>query len=430
MQFYLLKWPATEKRAVSKNENISAVGLGAAAVGRSALSGLKVVDLSRVLAGPFCSMILADHGADVTKIEPPQGDETRDWGPPFLERGGTRDASYFLGLNRNKRSLALDLSHPDGKKIVWRLLGEADILIENFKPGTMSRWGLDYHEHLEWHFPRLIHCRISGFGEDGPLGGLPGYDAALQAMTGLMSINGDPAEGGTRLGCPMVDLSTGLYSAIAILMAVHERSRSNRGQFIDMTLHDCAFAILHPQGANYLLSNKRPVSLGNSHPNLAPCEKLKTANGEIFVAVGNDAQFGRFVEAIGRKDLALDPRFRLNSDRVTNMQQLAAELQSAVAQEDARDLAQRLLLKGIPAGAVLYVDEALNSPHVRHRNMVMEMDGQKGIGTPIKFSRSKPGPMKLAPMFGQHTREVLAEYQIDTAEDLAARGVIFERRSS
>lgn len=415
---------------MSEKEGISSADADVARIGRGALSGLKVVDLSRVLAGPFCSMILADHGAEVTKIEPPQGDETRDWGPPFLERGNARDASYFLGLNRNKRSVALDLSHPDGQKIVWRLLEEADILIENFKPGTMARWGLDYRKHLERHFPRLIHCRISGFGEDGPLGGLPGYDAALQAMTGLMSINGDPAEGGTRLGCPMVDLSTGLYSAIAILMAVHERSRSNRGQFIDMTLHDCAFAILHPQAANYLLSGKRPVSLGNSHPNLAPCEKLKTANGEIFIAVGNDAQFARFVEVIGRKDLAVDPRFRFNSDRVTNMRQLAAELQSSVAREDAHDLAQRLLLKGIPAGAVLCVDEALDSAHVRHRNMVTEMDGQKGIGTPIKFSRSVPRRMELAPVFGKHTRDVLAEHQIDNPEDLAARRVIFERRSS
>jgi formyl-CoA transferase len=415
---------------VSKNKAAAATGANTAEAGHGALSGLKVVDLSRVLAGPFCSMILADHGADVTKVEPPQGDETRDWGPPFLERDDDRDASYFLGLNRNKRSVALDLSHPEGKKIVWRLLEGADILIENFKPGTMVRWGLDYHEHLERHFPRLIHCRISGFGQDGPLGGLPGYDAALQAMSGLMSVNGDPAEGGTRLGCPMVDLSTGMYSAIAILMAVHERSRSNRGQFIDMTLHDCAYAILHPQAANYLLSNKRPVSLGNSHPNLAPCEKLKTAGGEIFVAVGNDAQFRRFVEAIGRKDLAMDARFRLNSDRVTNMQQLAAELQSAVAQDDARELAQRLLLQGIPAGAVLYVDEALSSPHVQHRNMVVEIDGQKGIGTPIKFSRSKPRKMQLAPRFAEHTRQVLADHQIDNAEDLAARRVMFERRSS
>lgn len=395
-----------------------------------ALSGIKVVDLSRVLAGPYCTMILADHGADIFKVEPPQGDETRNWGPPFLTQEGRNDASYFLGLNRSKRSLALDLSHSEGRAILLKLLTDADVLVENFKPGTMARWGLDYHKDLEARFPQLIHCRVSGFGADGPLAGLPGYDAALQAMTGLMSVNGSPEAGPTRLGCPVVDLSTGLYSAIAILMALHERTRSGRGQFIDMTLHDCALAILHPQGANYLLSGKRPLSLGNSHPNLAPCEKLKTRDGEIFIAVGNDVQFRRLASVIRRPELSDDPRFKKNSGRVTHMRELASELQRAVEKENANELAEKLLRAGIPAGAVLYVDVALAAPHVQHRSMLAEVPGQRTIATPIKFSRSQSRPMRPAPAFGEHSKQILMEHGMPVSEELVDQRVGIHNRDA
>src|ERR1700759_589645 len=212
-----------------------------------ALAGLKVIDLTRVLGGPYCTMILSDHGADVIKIEPPQGDEVRDWGPPFHES----DASYFIGVNRNKRAIALDLGKPEGKAVLLRLLEGADVLIENFKPGSMEKWGLGYQDVLSQRFPKLIHCRISGFGADGPLGGLPGYDAILQAMTGLMSVNGDASTGPMRYGTPVVDMTTGLYSVVGILMAAYERERSGRGQFIDMTLYDCGMAVVHPQAANF-----------------------------------------------------------------------------------------------------------------------------------------------------------------------------------
>ena len=271
-----------------------------------ALAGLKVIDLTRVLGGPYATMILADHGAEVTKIEPPQGDEVRDWGPPFgIWTARATPATSSVSTATNARS-ALDVARPEGRAVLLRLLEDADILVENFKPGGMEKWGLGYEKDLAPRFPRLIHCRVSGFGGDGPLGGLPGYDAILQAMTGLMSVNGDPTTGPLRLGIPLVDLGTGLYSVIGILMALHERARSGRGQYLDMTLHDCGMALLHPQAANFFLNGKRPMPTGNPHPNLAPYEKYPTRTGEIFVASGNDGQFRKLCELIGRPELSAD----------------------------------------------------------------------------------------------------------------------------
>jgi len=368
-----------------------------AAGGAGALAGLRVVDLSRVLGGPYCTMILADHGADVIKVEPPQGDETRRWGPPFAERSdGSRDASYFLGVNRNKRSLALDLGSPQGREVLRVLLEDADVLVENFKPGTLEKWGLGYAQSLAASFPRLVHCRVSGFGAEGPLGGLPGYDAVVQAMSGLMSINGEVGGGALRLATPMVDLATGLYSAIAVLMALQERSRSGLGQFIDMTLYDCASALLHPQAANYLLNGVRPVPLGNAHPNVAPYDKWSTRNGELFVAIGNDRQFSLLVQMLGQPQLAGDPRFRTNADRLTQREALHAELAGIFSQADGAELAQRLLRAGVPAGVVLPIDQALSSPHARSRQVVVQTGDIQSVGTPIKFSRT-PAQMRCAP---------------------------------
>ena len=249
-----------------------------------ALAGTKVVDLSRVLAGPSCTQMLADHGAAVIKVEPPAGDETRTWGPPF--RDGT--ASYYYGVNRNKRNIVIDVSKPAGRDIVLRLLEDADVLAENFKVGTLERWGLGYEAVLRDRFPRLVHCRISGFGADGPLGAAPGYDAVVQAMAGIMSINGDPSTGATRMGVPMVDLATGLTATIGVLMALAERARSGRGQFVDATLYDTAVGLLHPPAANWFLSGKTPQLLGNGHPNIVPYDKFDTATVEVFLGVGND----------------------------------------------------------------------------------------------------------------------------------------------
>ena len=241
-----------------------------------ALAGITVIDLTRVLGGPYATQILGDNGAEIIKVEPPQGDEVRDWGPPF---DAGRDASYFIGLNRNKRSLGLDLSRPEGRDVLLRLLEHADILIENYKPGAMEKWGLGYQAVLQPRFPKLIHCRISGFGADGPMGGFPGYDAVIQAMCGMFSINGMPESGQTRIGIPLVDIGTGLYAAIALLMALVERERSGLGQFIDMTLYDAGVALMHPHIANYVLSGKVPGLTGNAHPNISPYDKFPTRTG-------------------------------------------------------------------------------------------------------------------------------------------------------
>jgi formyl-CoA transferase len=386
--------------------------------GGGALAGIKVVDLTRVLAGPYATMILSDHGAEVIKVEPPQGDETREWGPPFDTDGDARgDASYFIGVNRNKQSLALDLAAPAGQTVLLRMLQDADVLTENFKPGTLDKWGIG-QDVLQQRFPRLIHCRISGFGAEGPLGGLAGYDAVVQAMTGLMSVNGDASTGPLRLGTPVVDLSTGLYSVIGILLALEERHRSGRGQFIDMTLHDCGMAMLHPQGANWLLGGRRPAPTGNAHSNLAPCDKYATKNGEVFLAVGNDGQFRKLVTELGRPDLAQDERFRVNSQRVLNRDLLRAELSACFAQLDGVAIAHRLLTLGVPIGPVLPVDQAVTSPHAAARGTLAELDGYRGISGPVRLSRT-PGRVRARPpRFAEHSTAILRRHGF-TADEIA-----------
>jgi formyl-CoA transferase len=389
-----------------------------------ALAGLKVVDLTRVLGGPYCTMILSDHGAEVIKIEPPQGDEVRDWGPPFLND----DASYFIGVNRNKRSLALDLGKPEGRAVLLRLLEGADVLVENYKPGAMERWGLGYEEVLSKRFPRLVHCRVSGFGGDGPLGGLPGYDAIIQAMVGLMSINGDGSP--MRMGTPVVDLATGLYSCIGILMALQERERSGRGQFLDMTLHDCGMALLHPQAANFFLNGKRPKATGNPHPNISPYSKFATRTGEIFVACGNEPAWRRFCEFLGLNALPQDPRFASNALRVTNRAELDAILAPRLAEEDGHALCDAMLRAGLPAGPVLFVDEAMAAEHTAHRGMVTEMGEYRGLGTPIKMSRTPGGTRAAPPRFNEHGEEILGRHGFSKAEiaELKAQGILVEAR--
>ena len=389
-----------------------------------ALAGLKVIDLSRVLGGPYATMILSDHGAEVIKIEPPQGDETRDWGPPFADG----EASYFLGVNRNKRSLALDIGRPEGRSVLLRLLEGADVLVENFKPGAMEKWDLGYADVLAQHFPRLIHCRVSGFGADGPLGGLPGYDAILQAMTGLMSVNGDPATGAVRLGTPVVDLATGLYSVIAILMALNERARSGRGQFLDMTLHDCGMALLHPHAANWFLNGRRPAPLGNPHPNIAPYEKYPTRTCEIFVAAGNEGQF-RKLRRLGMPELPDDPRFRTNQDRLVNRAALMTILGAAFAGQDGNEVAARLLRTGLPAGPVLPVDEAVGSAHARIARWTPSWTAI-GPRDSVKLSRTPGGLRRKPPRFAEHAGAVLAEhgYSADEIAALRAAGVLVTQR--
>jgi len=372
-----------------------------------ALAGLKVIDLTRVLGGPFCTQMLGDHGADITKLEPPQGDETRDWGPPSHED----IASYFVGVNRNKRTMGLDLAKAEGRDVLLRLLEGADVLIENFKPGTMEKWGLGYTQVLSKRFPRLIHARISGFGDDGPYGGYPGYDAIIQAMTGWFSVNGTSQSGPTRCGIPMVDMGTGLYTAVAILMAIIERGRSNQGQYIDMTLYDCAVSLMHPHGANYFLSGgKIPVLTGNQHPNISPYDKFTTRTTEIFLGAGNNRAFKRLCHELGAPELADDPRFAKNQDRVINREALTEALQPLLAKADGFELCDTLLKAGLPAGPVRNTREGMEHEHTRQRQMVWSKDWYQSPGTPIKFSRT-PGQMRRKPAaYAQDTHELLKEH--------------------
>jgi formyl-CoA transferase len=392
---------------------------------KGALAGLKVVDLSRVLGGPFCTQMLGDHGADVIKVEPPQGDETRGWGPPYNEAGL---AAYFSGTNRNKRSIALDIRAEDGKKILLRLLEEADVLVENFKTGSMEKWGLGYEDVLSKKFPRLIHCRVTGFGADGPFGGFPGYDAVIQAWAGLISINGSPASGQVRLGIPLVDLGTGMNAVIGILMAVNERHASGKGQLVEASLYDTGIQLQHPHAANYLMSGNAPKLTGNSHPNIAPYDLYPTQTTPVFLGVGNNGQFAKLCASLGEPELARDPRFADNSLRVANRDALNAALTRLFADKDGVAVATELMAAGVPAGAAMSVPEAMNHPHTRHRDMVVEMDGYAGTGVAVKLSRT-PGSAKLAPpLFGTAGRDILRDHGFSEEEidRFLAGGILFE----
>ena len=392
------------------------------------LDGVKVIDLTRVLGGPFCTQMLGDHGAEVIKIEPPQGDETRGWGPPFADDHLGGAASYFLGVNRNKRGMALDLSKPEAREVLLRLLEDADVLIENFKPGGMEKWGLGYREVLGPRFPRLIHCRVSGFGAEGPWGGLPGYDAIVQAMSGLMEVNGPAGHGGMRLGIPLVDLGTGLSSAFAIAAALYERERSGHGQYIDMTLNDCAVAMLYPHGANWQLGGKRPIAQGDRHPNLAPYDQFPTKTKNIFIGCGNDGQFRKLCEVIGKPELATDPRFARNSARLENADALREAMAPPLAAREAEEVCVALMQAGVPAGPVMGAPEVLTHPHNLGRQMVVEHDGYRGVGNPVKYSRTPVTVRRRPPRFGEETRAVLAEagYDPDEIEALIASGAALD----
>jgi formyl-CoA transferase len=391
-----------------------------------ALAGVKVIDLSRVLGGPYCTQILADHGAEVIKVEPPQGDETRDWGPPF--QNGL--SAYFAGVNRNKRSLGLDIAHARGRETLLRLLAGADVLVENFKPGTLEKWDLGHNDVLAPRFPRLVHCRITGFGSDGPFGGFPGYDAVIQAMAGLISINGAPESGPVRIGIPLVDLGSGLNALAGILMALLARQVSGRGQFLEVTLYDSAIGLLHPHAANWFMSGRPPRLTGNAHPNISPYDLYPTEGRPIFLGIGNDRQFATLCRELGRPGLAADPRFRGNAERLKNRDALTAELRGLLANQDGEALAARLLAAGVPAGAALDVPGALEHPHTRHREMVVGKDGYRGTGLAVKLA-STPGAVRTAPpAFGADGRAVLREAGFSASEiaELAAAGVLVEER--
>ncbi|KVQ34935.1 carnitine dehydratase [Burkholderia cepacia] len=371
---------------------------------QGALAGLRIIDLSRVLGGPYATQILADHGAEVIKVEPPSGDETRTWGPPF--DGDT--ASYFLGVNRNKLGIALDLTQPADRERLLGLLEDADAIVENFKIGTMERWGLGF-DALHARFPRLVHCRVSGFGADGPLGGLPGYDAAVQALAGLMSVNGEAGGAPLRVGVPIVDLVTGLNAALGVLMALRERDASGRGQFVEATLFDCALSILHPHTPNFFHSGNAPVRTGNAHPNITPYDSFPTASVDIFLAVGNNGQFAALCDVLGTRDWPGDPRFADNRARSANRAVLRTLLETALAAHDGAALAEQLMRRGVPCAPVLGLDAALDHPHVAHRAMKVELGRHRGIASPIKLGRTPATYRRPPPALNEHAAQVFAD---------------------
>lgn len=360
-----------------------------------ALQGLRIIDLSRVLAGPYCTQILADHGADVLKIEPPVGDETRGWGPPFNAQG---TASYFQGLNRNKRGGVMDLTDAAQRELLLGLLADADVLVENFKTGTMEKWGLGF-DVLKTRFPRLVYCRVTGFGADGPLGGLPGYDAAIQAFAGIMSVNGEPDSCGgepLRVGLPVVDMVTGLNAALGISFALLERQRSGLGQFVEVALYDAGLSLLHPHAANHLMDGRIPGRSGNAHPNITPYDTFATGTEKIFLAVGNDKQFATLCRLIKADDLPSDERFKTNGQRSINRVALKQRLESALAAFECKPLADLLVREGVPCAPIFDVAQALNDPHTLHRKMVVQIDDYRGVASPIKLDRT-PASYRIPP---------------------------------
>ncbi len=390
------------------------------------LSGKLIIDLTRVLGGPFCTQILGDHGADVVKIEPPLGDETRDWGPPFHDG----DGAYYIGVNRNKRSLGLDLNLQEGKEVLFRLLESADVLIENFKPGTMERWGLGYENVLSERFPKLIHCRISGFGEDGPLGGFPGYDAIVQAITGWFSVNGDPQNQRTRLGLPLVDMGTGLYTTIGVLLALIEREKSGIGQYLDMTLFDCAIALMHPHIPNFMYSNEVPVPTGNAHPNISPYDTFRTKTVDLFIGAGNNGAFFKLCKAIERPELVEDPRFKDNINRVENRDELKVELETSLIRIDGATLYETLANAGLAAGPIYDTNQIVGHPHTEHREMILEAGDYKGVASPIKLSRTPGSVRHMPPKFSEHATAILSDlgFTEEEVEGLTKEAVIVKRR--
>ncbi|WP_028029528.1 CaiB/BaiF CoA transferase family protein [Gemmobacter nectariphilus] len=373
---------------------------------KGALDGVLVIDASRVLGGPYCGQILADHGARVIKIEPPQGDETRLWGPPF--QGDA--ASYFLGLNRNKEGIAVDFSRPEGREILLALLESADVFLENFKTGTLEKWGIG-REELRRRFPRLIHVRVSGFGEDGPYGGRPGYDAAIQALVGLMSVNGEAGGAPVRMGVPVVDMVTGLNAAIGCLLALQERARSGKGQFVEAALYDCGFSLMHPHLPNLYLGAPVPAPSGNAHPNITPYDTYRCKDGDIFLAVGNNGQFAKLCAVLGLP--GDDARYATNALRKDNRPALREMLEGALAAFGAEEIAERLITSGVPCAPVRTLDQVVADPHTAARGMIVDIGDFRGTASPIKLDRTPATYRKAPPAFAADTDAVVREFGLN-----------------
>ena len=413
------------------------------ALAPAALAGVRVLDLSRVLAGPWCTQTLADLGADVIKVERPAsdghpgGDDTRGWGPPFLKDAAgheTQEAAYFLGCNRNKRSITIDLAQRQGQALVRRLVADCDVLVENFKVGDMARYGLDAGTLLAAQ-PRLVYCSITGFGQTGPYRERAGYDYAVQGLGGLMSVTGEcddrPGGGPQKVGVAVADLFTGLYATIAIQAALRHRDATGQGQHIDMALLDTQVAMLANLGANYLVTGVAPQRAGNAHQNIVPYQVFEARDGHLILAVGNDGQFVRFCEVAGCAELARDARFQRNADRVRNRAVLVPVLAQLMAQRSKQEWLTALEAAKVPCGAINNLAEVFADPQVQAREMAVPVphplnDSLRLVASPMKLSATPVQVRRAPPLLGQHTAEVLFELGVDHAEQarLRALGIV------
>lgn len=419
------------------------------ATNQGALAGIKVLDLSRVLAGPWCTQMLADLGADVVKVERPGlGDDTRQWGPPFLkdaQGNDTTQAAYFTACNRNKRSVTIDMAKPEGQALIKQMAQEADIVVENFKVGGLRQYGLD-HESLRALNPRLIYCSVTGFGQSGPYAERAGYDLMVQAMTGLMSItgqaDGQPGGGPMRVGVAVIDLFTGIYASNAILAALHVRdnatSGTGQGQHIDMALLDVGMAVLANQAAGFLATGKAPGRMGNSHPSLAPYQDFPTADGNMLLAIGNDGQFQRFCAAAGQPQWAADPRFATNTLRVQHRADLIPAMEAVTRTRTTAAWIALLEDKAVPCGPINTIAQAFDDEQVKARGLAVTLprwkegegsDGVEhitGVASPLRLSATPPVLRNAPPALGQHTDEVLTGMGLGAARiaELRANGVL------
>lgn len=405
-----------------------------------ALSALRVLDLTRVLAGPWCTQTLADLGAEVIKIERPGvGDDTRGWGPPYIRDGEGRttgDASYFISANRGKQSVTLDISTQEGQDIVRKLAAQSDVFVENYKVGTMAKYGLSY-EVLREINPRLVYCSVTGFGQSGPSAHLPGYDFVFQGMGGLMSITGFPeaadGEGGpVKVGIAIADLMTGMYASVAILAAIERRHHSGRGQYIDMALLDCMVATTSYQAMNYFLSGKVPSAIGNAHPNMVPYQVFPCKEGKLILAIGNDSQYASFCRAVGRVELAEDARFKKVEHRVRNREMLVPMVAEILRQRTMKEWMALLEPVNVPCGPIYGMDQVFEDPQVQHRSLRSTLPHAAGaevpnVANPIRLSETPITYGAAAPLLGAHTSDVLqrlAGLSASDIESLRGRGVL------
>ena len=371
------------------------------------LAGIRVIELARILAGPWAGQALADLGADVIKVEAPEGDDTRRWGPPFITHDGEQAAAYFHATNRGKRSVVCDFRTPEGQAAVRRLVADADVVIENFKVGGLAKYGLDYAS-LHALNPALIYCSITGFGQTGPYAHQPGYDFIIQGMAGLMSITGEAEGQPQKVGVAVVDIFTGVYASTAILAALHQRASTGQGQQIDMSLLDVATSIMANQAMNYLATGVAPAKMGNAHPNLVPYAVFDCADGWIIIATGNDGQYQRLCNLLGQPQLAGAP-YLTNADRVANREALTKELTAATRLRRKADLLTACAAAGVPAGPINDLAEVFADPQVVHRGLRLDLGGVPGLRSPFTFSDADLTLDRPAPTLGEHQDEVLGK---------------------